>query len=52
MPRQQASLQPGACIDSPLLPRYAQEFSELLAEHIRDIFPYARRGAEKLALVR
>ena len=34
------------------LPRYAQEFSELLAEHIRDIFPYARRGAEKLALVR
>ena len=34
------------------LPRYAQEFSVLLAEHIRDIFPYARRGAEKLALVR
>ena len=35
-----------------ILPRYAQEFAELLAEHIRDLFPAARRGAEKLALVR
>ena len=34
------------------LPRYAQEFSELLAEHIRDIFPTARRMPEKLTVVR
>jgi len=34
------------------LPRYAQEFSDLLAEHIRAIFPPARRGAEKLTVVR
>ena len=34
------------------LPRYAQEFSDLLAEHIRETFPSARRGAEKLQLVR
>ena len=32
------------------LPRYAQEFSELLAEHIREHRSRsARRGAEKLA---
>jgi DNA-binding transcriptional LysR family regulator len=34
------------------LPRYAQEFSWLLAEHIRDIFPPARRGADKFRVVR
>ena len=34
------------------LPRYAQEFSELLAEHIRGIFPTARRMPEKLTVVR
>jgi DNA-binding transcriptional LysR family regulator len=33
------------------LPRYAQEFSELLAEHIRETFPIARRSADKLWLV-
>jgi DNA-binding transcriptional LysR family regulator len=35
-----------------MLARHAQAFSDLLAEHIRDLFPTARRGAEKLTLVR
>jgi DNA-binding transcriptional LysR family regulator len=34
------------------LPRYAQEFSELLAVHIRETFPIPRRSADKLWLVR
>lgn len=35
-----------------MLPRHAQAFSDLLAEHIRELFPSTRRSAEKLALVR
>jgi LysR family nitrogen assimilation transcriptional regulator len=34
------------------LPGYAQEFSSLLAEHLGDMFPPARRSADKLSLVR
>jgi DNA-binding transcriptional LysR family regulator len=34
------------------LPGHAQEFSTLLAEHIRAIFPASRRGPDKLRLVR
>jgi DNA-binding transcriptional LysR family regulator len=34
------------------LPHFAQEFSDLLAEHIRRAFPTERHGPEKLTLVR